>query len=203
MEPAQIQPKLSRCAILFVDLRGYTTICEGLHPNDVAVLLDQFYGVIGKAVHAYGGRVQNLAGDAVMAVFDRGALSNDADGQCAVESGRHMIESFLAVGAQWESAHGVATGIGVGIHLGMVTESELCPPTLRRPSFVGDTVNVAARLCHRARAGEVLFSAEVATELSEHANLGVVALPNFNLRGRSAPVRIYCIPAPERPDPSQ
>jgi len=201
MDPVRTQSRLSRCAILFVDLRGYTTLCEDLAPSAVASLLDEFYGVISDAVASFGGQVHNLSGDAVMAVFGLAAPTPGGDGRAAVESGRRMIDAFHAMGNRWESDHGVPTGIGVGVHLGVVAESELGPPALRRFTLVGDTVNVAARLCHRARAGEVLFSSEVATQLGDAERQDIIALPNFSLRGRAAPVRIYCVPAPERLDP--
>jgi class 3 adenylate cyclase len=67
-------------------------------------------------------------------------------------------------------------------------------------------VNVASRLCSRARAGEVLLSCTVAAALdAERAREGsgfmpaaILQLPQFALRGRSAPLDIWCIPAPER-----
>jgi adenylate cyclase len=200
MDPVRPPSRLRRCAILFVDLRGYTTLCEDLGPIDVANLLDEFYGVIGHAVGNSGGEVQNLAGDAVMAAFGLKAATPGGDGRAAVECGRRMIAAFEEIGARWEQQHGVITGIGVGVHVGEVAESELGPPALRRSTLVGDTVNVAARLCHRARGGEVLFSAEVVTQLGDTERQHIIALPNFSLRGRAAPVRIYCVPAPERLD---
>jgi class 3 adenylate cyclase len=82
----------------------------------------------------------------------------------------------------------------------------LGPPGQRRTTLVGDTVNVAARLCGRARAGEVLLSCTVAAALDAKttrgdANAGPIAflhLPQFELRGRSAPLDIWCVPAPAR-----
>ena len=69
--------------------------------------------------------------------------------------------------------------------------------------MVGDTANVAARLCSRARAGEVLFSCAVAAALGvEHGqDMGskpFLQLPKFELRGRSELLDIWCMPASER-----
>jgi class 3 adenylate cyclase len=72
--------------------------------------------------------------------------------------------------------------------------------------LVGDTVNVAARLCSRARAGEVLFSCTVAAALENNAATPdavvratpFLQLPQFELRGRRGPIDIWCVPAPER-----
>jgi class 3 adenylate cyclase len=71
-------------------------------------------------------------------------------------------------------------------------------------TLVGDTVNVAARLCSRARAGEVLFSCTVAAALEGDgaaagtAGAPFLQLPQFELRGRRGPIDIWCVPAAER-----
>jgi class 3 adenylate cyclase len=86
-----------------------------------------------------------------------------------------------------------------------VAFGSLGPPRRKAMTIVGDTVNVAARLCGRARAGEVLFSCTVAAALKNLAqtstNMGTapfLQLPQFELRGRRGPIDIWCVPAPER-----
>jgi len=107
--------------------------------------------------------------------------------------------------ARWRRDLAIETGIGVGLHLGEVAVGLLGPPGHKSKTLVGDTVNVAARLCSRARAGEVLLSCTVAAALdiggARELNLGpipVLHLPQFALRGRTAPLDIWCVPALER-----
>jgi class 3 adenylate cyclase len=70
--------------------------------------------------------------------------------------------------------------------------------------MIGDTANVAARLCSRARAGEVLFSGAIAAALvaeGDGPRVGprpFLQLPQFELRGRSQLLDIWCVPAPGR-----
>ena len=64
----------------------------------------------------------------------------------------------------------------------------------------GDTVNVASRLSQRARAGEALMSSEVRRSLGLEDEMPVLELPALQLRGRAAPVSIYCLPAGQRID---
>jgi class 3 adenylate cyclase len=70
--------------------------------------------------------------------------------------------------------------------------------------MIGDTANVAARLCSRARAGEVLISGTITAALrTDDDGLGIGAkpflhLPQFELRGRGELLDIWCVPAPER-----
>ena len=153
--------------------------------------------MLALVVDAHGGIVFHMAGDSVMAGF---GLSEPApeSSRAAVDASLRIIALFAPIAARWKSRCGVATGIGIGLHVGDLACAELGPAPLRRRTLIGDTVNVAARLCERARAGEVLFSAGVAHGLGAGALKGMIALPDFTLRGREAPVAIFCIPARER-----
>jgi class 3 adenylate cyclase len=122
------------------------------------------------------------------------------------------LKDFAPIAVRWRSELAIDAGIGVGLHLGEVAVGMLGPPRHKATTLVGDTVNVAARLCSRARAGEVLFSCTVAAALeSNTAVAGKVVsvspavgaapflqLPQFELRGRRGPIDIWCVPAPER-----
>ena len=183
--------------VLFADLRGYTTLAERLDPAAVVGLLEEFFAILGQVVEDQDGVVFHLAGDSLMAGFGLG------DGSAtpvrnAIEASRAMVGAFAPVATEWARRVGITTGIGVGVHVGPVAHAALGPPTMRRVTLIGDTVNVAARLCQRARAGEVLFSAAVAAALDEVAATDVVTLPAYTLRGRAAPIQIYCVPARAR-----
>ena len=186
-----------RGTVLFADLRGYTTLAERLAPLTVVGLLEEFFSILAEAIEGHGGTVFHSAGDSLMAGF---GLSDIDVGPVrdAVEASRRIVAAFTPVSERWRERHGVATGVGVGIHVGDLAVADLGPTGLRRKTLIGDTVNVAARLCQRARAGEVLMSASVSEALEEASVRDVIPLPDFTLRGRDAPVRIYCVPARER-----
>ncbi len=186
-----------RGTVLFADLRGYTTLAEQLRPVSVVTLLEEFFGILAAAIEARGGTVFHSAGDSLMAGF---GLSNFGDGPVrdAVDAGRQIVAAFAPASARWQQRLGVATGVGIGLNVGEVALAELGPSQFRRRTLIGDTVNVAARLCQRARAGEVLLSANVLESLEASAVDDLVALPDFTVRGRDMPVRIFCVPARER-----
>jgi adenylate cyclase len=198
--------KIQRVTVLFADLRGYTGLAERLPPASVMPLLDEFLGVLGRATLQHGGQIFHMAGDGMMAGF--GVLGDPAgDGaREALAAGHTMLQEFGTFAARWRRDLSIETGIGVGLHLGEVALGSLGPPGRRRTTLVGDTVNVASRLCSRARAGEVLLSCTVAAALdAESAQNGfeavpaaILQLPQFELRGRSEPLDIWCIPAAER-----
>ena len=194
-----------RATVLFADLRGYTGMAERLAAVSIVPLLDEYFVTLATATEAHGGKVYHMAGDAMMAGFG----VNDADSggaRAALAAGHAMLQGFAVVAARWRSELSIDAGIGVGLHMGEVAVGVLGAPGHRATTLVGDTVNVAARLCSRARAGEVLFSCTVAAYLETHAatpgtDVGptpYLQLPQFELRGRRGPIDIWCVPAPQR-----
>jgi adenylate cyclase len=202
------QPVAVRTAlvtVLFADLRGYTGMAERLPAARVVPLLDEFFRVLASATETYGGTVFHMAGDGMMAGF--GVNGQNGNGAAeALAAGHAMLQGFAPLAARWRSELSIEAGIGVGLHLGEVAVGVLGPPRHEAATLVGDTVNVAARLCSRARAGEVLFSCTVATALNTKpptagtavGSMPFLQLPQFELRGRRVPIDIWCVPAVER-----
>ncbi len=197
--------KTARATVLFADLRGYTGLAERLAPASIVPLLDEFFGVLAAATAMHGGRVFHMAGDGMMAGFGVGDPARTGARE-ALRAGHAMLQDFARVAARWRRELAVEAAVGVGLHLGEVALGSLGPPGRKQTTLVGDTVNVAARLCGRARAGEVLLSCTVAAALDSEGAGGesdphpipVLQLPQFELRGRSAPLDIWCVPAADR-----
>jgi adenylate cyclase len=191
--------------VLFADMRGYTTLSERLPPSRVVPLLDEFFGLLSVATEDQGGEVFHMAGDGMMAGFgvrDPGKLG----AREALAAGRTMLRRFSVVAKRWQQELSIVAGIGVGLHLGEVALAMFGPPRQRTATLVGDTANVAARLCSRARSGEVLFSNTVASALgADVTDYGpsidrpsFLLLAQFALRGRSGLLDVWCAPASER-----
>ncbi|MDP9010302.1 MAG: adenylate/guanylate cyclase domain-containing protein [Pseudomonadota bacterium] len=200
--PSEI--RTAYATVLFADLRGYTGMVESLPAAHVVPLLDEFFRVLDTAAQKYAGKVYYMAGDGIMAGFGVNGESGGGAAE-ALAAGHAMLDGFAPVAERWHSELSVDAGIGIGLHLGEVAFCVLGPSKRRTTTLVGDTVNVAARLCSRARAGEVLFSCTVAAALSISADTNghagstsFLQLPQFELRGRRGPIDIWCVPAPER-----
>lgn len=202
-----VRPPAVRTAhvtVLFADLRGYTGMAERLPAARVVPLLDEFLRTLAAAAEKFGGTIFHMAGDGLMAGF---AVDDDGGNGAhdALAAGRAMLQDFVPVAARWRRELDIEAGIGIGLHLGDVAVGELGPAPHQAITLVGDTVNVAARLCSRARAGEVLFSCTVAAALEATAPANAVTggapflqLPQFELRGRRGPIDIWCLPAISR-----
>jgi len=195
--------------VLFADLRGYTALAERLAPARIVPLLDEFFGVLADATALHGGQVFHIAGDSMMAGFGAGAGAGAEEQDGAREAtlaGHAILQDFAAVADRGRQELAIDTGVGIGLHMGEVAMGSLGPPGHKRTTLVGDTVNVAARLCGRARAGELLLSCTVAAALNagratdghELIPVAFLHLPQFELRGRTEPLDIWCVPAPGR-----
>jgi adenylate cyclase len=197
--------RTTRVTVLFADLRGYTGLAERLAPARIVPLLDEFFGVLAHATALHGGQVFHMAGDGMMAGFGVSDAAQDGARE-ALAAAHAMLQEFSSVAARWRRDLSIESGIGVGLHLGEVALGYLGPPGQKHITLVGDTVNVAARLCSRARAGEVLLSCTVAAALEAAGaprgtppkSMPFLQLPQFELRGRRAPLDIWCVPAMER-----
>lgn len=195
----------AQITVLFADLRGYTGMAERLPAVRVVSLLDEFFRVLGDVVETFGGQVYHMAGDGIMAGFGMNAASGGGAFE-ALAAGHAMLRDFAPIAQRWRDELSVDAGIGVGLHLGEVAFGVLGPAHHKTTTLVGDTVNVASRLCSRARAGELLLSCTVAAALEgsaadvrgNAAAARLLQLPQFELRGRSRPIDIWCVPAAER-----
>jgi len=204
--PSRRQPRGSRtirATVLFADMRGYTGLAERLRPARVVPLLDEFFTILARVTMAFGGEVFHMAGDGMMAGF--GVRDPTQSGACAaLAAGHAMLQTFAPIADRWRNELSVITGIGIGLHSGEVAMGSIGPPGREVITMIGDTANVAARLCSRARAGEVLFSGAIAAALradGDGAGIGAkpfLQLPQFELRGRSELLDIWCVPALER-----
>jgi len=198
-----IAAETTHAAVLFADMRGYVGLAERLPPARVASLLHDFFTILARITIEFGGQVFHMAGDGMMAGFavrDPGR----SGARAALAAGRAMLQSFAPLAVLWRNEFEVVTGIGIGLHLGEIALGSLGPPGKQAITMIGDTANVAARLCSRARAGEVLFSYAIAAALVADGDgpgngpKPFLQLPQFELRGRSELLDIWCVPAPER-----
>lgn len=169
--------------VLFADMRGYTGLAEQLPPAQVVSILDEFFTMLTRVTVTFGGQVFHMAGDGMMAGFGS-RDSRGSDARAALAAGHAMLRRFAPVEARWRAEFAIVTGIGIGIglHVGEVALGFLGPPGKQAITMIGDTANVAARLCSRARAGEMLFSSAVAAALradAERCGSGSEGIPSI------------------------
>jgi class 3 adenylate cyclase len=110
-----------------------------------------------------------------------------------------MLTRFTELARSWKERYHIEAGLGIGINEGDVVAGNIGSSSYMSYTIIGDTVNIASRLCQRARAGEMLFSSALKHSLDERGvDVGATPLPPLQLRGRSHPIDIYCVPRETR-----
>ena len=188
----------THAVVLFADLRGFTGLSERLEPRQVVPLLNEYFSLLTEITLRHDGTVFHMAGDCLMLGFGVPLEQPDSPSR-AVRAAQEMLESFAVLAGSWKERYGVEAGLGIGINEGDVVAGNIGSSTYMSYTLIGDTVNVAARLCQRARAGEMLFSHALKQSLDALGlDVGATPLPPMQLRGRSSTIDIYCVPAAPR-----
>jgi adenylate cyclase len=188
----------AHAVVLFADLRGFTSISEQLDAPHVVPLLNEFFSLLTEITFRYDGTVFHMAGDCLMLGFGVPLAQPDSPARAACAA-REMLESFGALARSWKERYQVEAGLGIGINEGDVVAGNIGSASYMSYTLIGDTVNIAARLCQRARAGEMLFSRSFKQSLdAQGMDIGATALPPLQLRGRSHPIDIFCVPLAQR-----
>ena len=188
----------AHAVIMFADLRGFTSISERLSPHEVVPLLNEYFSLLTEITFQHEGTVFHMAGDCLMVGFGVPFEQNDSP-QRAVRAAREMLDRFAVLAEGWRLRLNIETGLGIGINEGDVVAGNVGSAMFMNYTIIGDAVNVAARLCQRARAGEMVLSRAIKRSLDERGHdINAVELPSMTLRGRSTPIDIYCVPISKR-----
>lgn len=182
-------------SILFVDIRKFTRLSEGMEAQDVVGLLNEVFQLISDIILGRGGTIDKFIGDSVMAYF--GAPVPHADHPLRAVTA--AIEILRAMAQRSEHLRAlpskdptrVPVDLGIGIHTGVVVVGNIGSD--RRTDFtaVGDAVNVAHRLEKLARPGQVLVSEAVQRRVRGAVELSFEG--ERQLSGREEPVHVYSV----------
>jgi class 3 adenylate cyclase/predicted ATPase/Tfp pilus assembly protein PilF len=182
--PADTAAERRVVTVLFGDLSDFTAWAEDVDPERVGVVIDHVLAVLGKAVTDYGGTIDKLTGDGIMAVFGAPTAHED-DTERAVRAAAHMQDAVRRLMAE-ESGGGRRMGFRVGLNTGEVLAGMQASLAY---TVVGDTVNTASRLSDAARVGSVY--AGRATALATMSIASWRSLSPLRLKGKREPVPAY------------
>jgi class 3 adenylate cyclase/tetratricopeptide (TPR) repeat protein len=170
--------------VLFGDLSDFTSWSEDLDPERVGGVTDRVLATLTAAVGEYGGHVDKLTGDGLMAVFGAPTAHED-DAERAVRAAARMQQAVRRV-VEEEGGGGRRLGLRVGLNTGEVLAGVQAHLSY---TVVGDTVNTAARLSDAAGVGAVLAGRDTALATMSAASWR--ALPPLRLKGKRDPVPSY------------
>ncbi|HEX9563130.1 MAG TPA: adenylate/guanylate cyclase domain-containing protein [Gemmatimonadaceae bacterium] len=175
-------------AVLFSDIRGFTTLAARLTPDETARVLTEYFSEMAECVFRHGGTLDKFIGDEVMAQWGA-PLSEPDDTDRALDAAIAMMEALHRLNARWLSQGRPRLQVGIGINYGEAFAGFLGSVRRLEYTVIGDTVNTAKRLCSAAQGGEILVTDSVRDRLTNPRNLRPhEALP---VSGRADPVTVY------------
>jgi class 3 adenylate cyclase/tetratricopeptide (TPR) repeat protein/energy-coupling factor transporter ATP-binding protein EcfA2 len=168
--PGRLPAEERRLAtVLFADISGFTSLSHEIDPEDLRELVDSCMAKLGDIVDRYGGAVDKVIGDALMAVFGA-PVAHEDDPERAVRAALEMQRCAAENAPQWGDLR-----LSVGVNTGEVFFAPVGPD--KRPTVMGSAVNVAQRLQAAAPAGSVLvgeLTARATRPAIEYEDAGAV-----------------------------
>jgi adenylate cyclase len=180
-------------SVLFVDLRGYTTLSQSYPAQTISSLLDAFYDECAAAIWEHDGLLNKTVGDAIMAIFNFPIHQEDhAD---------HAVRAAREIQRRWHTrrelfmtdAVGLDAsdlGIGIGIDTGETSFGEF-GRSHRDLTAIGTVVNTAARAQSVADAGRILVTKAVCDRTPHQT--AECECREYHLKGFDQPVELYTI----------
>jgi adenylate cyclase len=182
-------------AMLFADLRGWTSFVDTVEPEELMQVLGEFHEVIGRLVHRFDATVGFLQGDGVQLFFNDPHEISDAPLR-AVRLACALREEMATLTRGWRKL-GYELGLGTGIALGYATCGEVGFEGRSDYAAIGGVTNLASRLSDEATADQILITQRLYAKIEG----GVEAEPigELHLKGFRTPTRAFDVKAVREP----
>jgi class 3 adenylate cyclase len=174
-------------AIVFCDLRGFTSLAETAEPEEVMEVLREYHAALGEIIHRFEGTLERFLGDGLMVLFNDPIPCPDPAVR-AVRMAVAMRERVAGLAEGWRR-RGRELGFGVGIAQGYATLGRIGFEGRFDYAAIGTVANLAARLCAEAGPGQILTSQRVLTAVEDIVDAD--PLGELVLKGLAHPVAAY------------
>ncbi|MGD9602105.1 MAG: CHASE2 domain-containing protein [Gammaproteobacteria bacterium] len=175
--------------VLFSDVRGFTTISEGLNPKELSALMNQFLTPMTRVIHERRGTIDKYMGDAIMA-FWGAPLEDHAHALHAVQAGLDMLAKVEEINRGFRTKGWPEIRIGIGINTGSMSVGNMGSEFRVAYTALGDAVNLGSRLEGLTKNyGAALLVSETTKEaVPEYAYREV---DRVRVKGKEQPITIY------------
>lgn len=175
--------------VLFSDIRGFTTISEGLTPAQLSELMNAYLTPMTKIIHENRGTIDKYIGDAIMA-FWGAPLENPQHARHALKAAMDMLERLNAIRLEFIERGWPEVRIGVGLHTGMMSVGNMGSEFRLSYTVLGDAVNLGSRLegLTKNYGVEIIVSETTKAAVPEfiYRELDIV-----KVKGKDKPIGIY------------
>jgi adenylate cyclase len=179
--------------IVFVDMRGSTSLGEARLPYDVLFILNQFFFEMTRALADTNGHYSQFTGDGLMALYGLYATDPATGPADALRGARAMLQRLEQLNYQLRGDLREPLRIGIGIHFSEAIVGAMGPPRSQIITAIGDTVNTCARL--ESLTKDYDCAVIVSRQAAEAAGLALQGqkLHQAPVKGRREPVEFYAL----------
>ena len=190
-----MQARADELTVMFCDLRGFTTLAEGMEPLALQALLNDVLSRLSHVIRAHQGTIDKYIGDCVMAFW--GAPVPLADhARAAVDAALAMVDALRQLNAERAARGEPPLALGIGLHTGHMSVGNMGSDLRRAYTVIGDAVNLAARLEGLSRSyGVELVASEATVRHAAAAGHVWQELDRVRVKGRQQPVSIFTVRA--------
>ncbi|WP_404828203.1 adenylate/guanylate cyclase domain-containing protein [Fluctibacter corallii] len=191
-------------AILFCDIRGFTSLSERMTPQELMRFLNSYFLRMNDPIHQNGGFIDKFIGDAIMALFDHPQGSNEDKARDAIKAAIDLHAALKMYNQHRQNSNYPPINVGIGVHFGPVIIGTVGSDDRMDTTVIGDSVNIAYRLEGLAPLfnADIVVSAQALDTAKANGHFSYRLLEWVKVKGRENAVEIYEIldhlPAKER-----
>ncbi len=131
--------------VLFSDVRGFTTLSEGLGPKELSQLMNEYLTPMTHIIHEHRGTIDKYMGDAIMAFW--GAPLHDSEhARHGLDAAMNMVQRLEALRSQFRAKGWPEIKAGIGINTGTMSVGNMGSQFRMAYTVLGDSVNLGSRL---------------------------------------------------------
>ena len=183
--------KLCDIAVLFVDIRGFTTMSEVLTPQEVVSILNRYLTLTTDCIMKNHGTLDKFVGDCTMAIWNAPVEQEDYV-MNACKAALDMVEGSKALSQELLEKFGRTVSFGIGVHCGSAVVGNIGAEMRMDFTAIGDTVNTSARLEANAPAGKIYISRDVVDRLGDRIQVTSLG-DGITLKGKAHKLEIFLL----------
>ena len=174
--------------LMFIDIRGFTTLSEKMDPEKVIVILNDYLDLCAQSIFKFEGTIDKFMGDGVMAIFGA-PITQEDHALRAVKTALDIQKESAALTEKIKEEYDYTIGFGIGINTGVCIVGNVGSKDRLDYTAIGDDVNLAARLESKAKPMQILISDKTYEKMKEV--IEVTTLEPVQVKGKEKPVQIY------------
>ena len=182
--------EMKELTVMFSDIRSFTTLSEGLSPDDLVHLLNEYFGAMTEIIFSYQGTLDKYIGDAIMAFWGSPYPQQDhafRSCSCALE----MVRGLEKLNVKWRNEGRPPIAVGIGLNTGLVNVGNMGSDRRLAWIVMGDNVNLASRLEGITKQYHSKLVISEATYREVASQFVCRELDKIKVKGKNQPVNIY------------